>query len=163
MEQQIKEMEKQIQQAEQGIPWERAKETNDSDPPPPGLDSASSSSSAGANVPNQQPERTKKRSSRYYFIIQYGQYYTIIAVISPKYFCNLMLHNNINNIADGTQVNPNQRRPLVTEEVLQYLHSIKLYHRGNKEIMIIPKINHLLRLVQVSRLLYHHSVDLPPL
>jgi hypothetical protein len=76
MEQQIKEMEKQIQQAEQCIPgqgatlgnrhssWDRANERNDSDPPPPGLDLGSSSSSAGASVPNQQPERTKKRSSR---------------------------------------------------------------------------------------------------
>ena len=81
MEQQIKEMETQIQQAEQCIPgqdgtmgntnssWERSSETNSSDPPPPGLDS---SSSAAANVQNQQPERTKKRSSRYNLIIFYA-------------------------------------------------------------------------------------------
>ena len=52
MEQQIKEMEKQLR-----IP---AIEPNTADPPPPGMDTLSSPSP----VPNQQQERVKKRSSR---------------------------------------------------------------------------------------------------
>ena len=73
MEQQVKEMEKQIQQAGQCMAgqdattsnmnssWDRANLATNLDPPPPGLDGASSTSSAS----NQPPERTKKRSSRY--------------------------------------------------------------------------------------------------
>ena len=66
MEQQIKEMEKQLRPTDfenttgnRNSSWEQATTGKANDPPPPGLDS---SSTASTNTPNQ--ERTKKRSSR---------------------------------------------------------------------------------------------------
>lgn len=67
MEQQIKEMEKQLRPSDtensagnRNSTWQHVSSGNVSDPPPPGLDS--SASSASTNAPNQ--ERAKKRSSR---------------------------------------------------------------------------------------------------
>ena len=64
MEQQIKEMEKQLRPSDtentagnRNSTWQHVSSGNVSDPPPPGLDS-----SASTNAPNQ--ERAKKRSSR---------------------------------------------------------------------------------------------------
>ena len=83
IDQQIKEMEKQIENAEHGMAdhinakhqyekgrpdkrstsWDRTGESGDSDPPPPGLDHMSpSTNNTSGNNPIQ--ERSKKRSSR---------------------------------------------------------------------------------------------------
>ena len=67
MEQQIKEMEKQLCPSDtenttgnRNSTWQHVSSGNVGDPPPPGLDS--STSSASTNAPSQ--ERVKKRSSR---------------------------------------------------------------------------------------------------